>query len=326
VDQNRAILYSLGPETLDPRGGETKGTTLSLDVLIPHYRDLDGLRRSIASVAEQTWTGDIRMVVVDDGSPDRDYRALQALLENQPVPFTLARNEENRGRPYTRNRLLDSIDSEYVAWLDAGDTWYPPKLDLQFEHISRLRMAGEDMSRIWVTCHYDWQREGARCYPVRQEVKGDQLKELFLGDRLRCYLWTLVAPASTFRAVGEFDEDLPRLQDVDYFIRFVRAGGKLVTPPTRKSMCCYYKSDLGRSAREIRRCNEQIFAKYRTSIEKYGREFQSVIRYNAETLSARYAKNNSDNITRAWYIGRAFVAHPQLAFSLGRRWVGNLLS
>jgi hypothetical protein len=155
-------------------------------------------------------------------------------------------------------------------------------------------------------------------------VEGDQLKELLLGQRLRCYLWTLIAPASTFRAVGPFDEELPRLQDVDYFIRFVRAGGIITNPPYNKGLCRYHKSDLGRSAREIRRCNQKIFEKYRTSFEQYGRAFLSTVRYNAETLSARYAKNNGDTLGRIYYIARAFVAHPRLAFALSRRWLAEI--
>jgi len=297
---------------------------LSLDVLIPHYRDLEGLTRSVASVTAQTWTGDIRMVVVDDGSPKADFRTVKVLLEDQPLPFVLERNSENRGRPYTRNRLLDSIDSDYVAWLDAGDVWYPEKLNLQFEHLYRLHFAGEDISRVWVTCNYDWQREGGRCYQVDQVVEGDQLKELFLGQKLRCYLWTLLGPASTFREIGPFDEQLPRLQDVDYFVRFVRAGGVITNPPYRMALCRYHKSDLGRCAHEIRQCNKVLFEKYRTSHEQYGREHLSVVRYNAETLSARYAKFNRNTLGRAYYIARAFVADPHRSFGLTRRWVGNL--
>lgn len=294
-------------------------------MLIPHYRDVKGLAKSVASVVDQTWTGDIRLVVVDDGSPRVDFQRVEALLEEQPLPYQLERNAENRGRPYTRNRLLDNIDGDFVAWLDADDVWYSHKLEVQFSHINRLRLTGEDISRIWVTCNYDWQRDGARCYQVNQVTEGDQLREIFLGERLRCYLWTLVGAASTFRRVGQFDEKLPRLQDVDYFIRFVRCGGKITNPPYRKALCKYEKSDLGRCAHEIRECNATLFKKYRSSVERYGRDYLSTVKFKAETLSARYAKHNRATLARAYYISRAFMANPKLTAGLTGRWILDVL-
>lgn len=284
---------------------------------MPHYRDVKGFALSLASVTTQTWTGDIRIVVVDDGSPPEDIRALEELLAEQPFPYTIDLNGENRGRPYTRNRLLDGIEAHFAAWLDAGDVWYPEKLARQFEHLSRLRFAGEDIGRVWVSCHYDWQREGQKRRLIRQEAKGDLIRELLIGDRLRAYLWTLLGTAETFRAAGRFDERLPRLQDLDYFLRFVRAGGVITVPPRREALCLYHKSDVGRSAREIRRCNQIILDKYCTGAD---RNLRATIRYNVETLSARYAKNNGDNITRSYYLGKAFMADPSRALRLVRRW------
>jgi glycosyltransferase involved in cell wall biosynthesis len=296
---------------------------MSLDVLVPHFRDLEGLALSLASVAAQGWTGDLRLVIVDDGSPEAEFGAVEALAAEQPLPVTLARNPENRGRPYTRNRLLDMVEADYVAWLDSGDIWYPTKLESQFDHLSRLRFQGEDLSRVWVTCHYDWQWTGRQARYTVQKVAPEPLKELLLGADLRAYLWTLLGSAETFRAVGRFDQRLPRLQDLDYFIRFLRAGGILAVPPQQEALCCYHKSDLGRNAAEIRRCNRLVFEKYRTSFERYGPDFLAMVHYNAETLSARYAKNNDDQVSRAYYLLRAFAANPRRSLGLARRWIAQ---
>jgi glycosyltransferase involved in cell wall biosynthesis len=294
-----------------------------LDVLIPHFRDPDGLARSLDSVVAQDWTGDIRVVVVDDGSPEPEFRAARAQLDALELPVTLERNAENRGRPYTRNRLLDLVDGDFVAWLDADDVWYPDKLTRQFEHLSRLRFAGADVSRVWITCHYDWQWSGARARRIDQETEGRQLRELMLGQRLRAYLWTLLGPAASFRAVGRFDERLPRLQDLDYFLRFVAGGGALEVPPVRRALCRYHKSDLGRDAAEIRRCNRLIHDKYRPALQAYGPAFLKTIRYNAERLSARYAANNGARLMSGWYLGRSVVAHPKRAVGAARFWLAR---
>src|SRR5688572_3798090 len=100
----------------------------TLDILIPYYNDPEGLVTSLRSVVSQSWEGDKRVVVVDDGSSLDAKRAVQAIVSDfrqgdsaqSQLTIDLLHNEVNRGRPYTRNVLLDSIDSRYVAWLDAG--------------------------------------------------------------------------------------------------------------------------------------------------------------------------------------------------------------
>ena len=294
-----------------------------LDVLIPHFRDTAGLARSLASVQAQDWTGDLRVVIVDDGSPEAEFRAAAALAESLDWPVTLERNPANRGRPYTRNKLLDAIDSDYVAWLDAGDIWYPQKLSKQFEHLSRLRFQGVNTDRVWITCHYDWQWDNKPAQCRWQQTDVQQVRELMLGLRLRAYLWTLLASAPAFRAAGRFDERLSRLQDLDYFMRFACAGGTLATPPGREALCRYHKSDLGRDAGEVRRCHQLICEKYGPNLRIYGPAFRKTINYNAHILAARYARNNGERVRRGYYLGRALAAHPKRAAGAMRHWLSR---
>lgn len=290
-----------------------------LDILLPHYNDPAGLELSLKSAADQTWTGDMRLVIVDDGSEKRHFARIERIVAEQPLAAIVLRNPENRGRPYTRNRLLDNIASPYVSWLDAGDIWYRDKLSKQFEHLSRLRYQGADTNQIWITCHYDWKWDGGAARRKQQEVDKQQMRELMLGLRLRAYLWTLLGSAQAFRAAGRFDERLPRLQDLDYFMRFLSTGGILSAPPGREALCCYHKSDIGRNATEIRSCNKLIMTKYLPHIRPYGPAFLKTIRYNAERLSARYAANNGGRLLAGYYHSRAIAAHPRRAIGAMRR-------
>lgn len=292
-------------------------TMSRLDVLVPHYRDPDGLTISLDSIAAQTWTGDLRIVVVDDGSEANTVNAVRTILDRYDLPITFLRNERNCGRPYTRNRLLDAVDSDFVAWLDAGDVWYPDKLAHQFDRISELRYRGEDIDRYWITCNYDWQWIGRAVRKVVQDTDVRQFRELMLGQKLRAYLWTLLGTARAFKIAGRFDERLPRLQDLDYFAHFMLAGGVLVNTATSDPLCRYFKSDLGRNAQEIRNCNRLIYQKYQPHLQAFGPSFLKTIRYNAEMLSARYSENNGARMLTSWYSTRAFVAHP-------RRYIGGM--
>jgi hypothetical protein len=135
-------------------------------------------------------------------------------------------------------------------------------------------------------------------------------------------LWSILAPTRTFKNLGPFDEQLPRLQDLDVFIRFVAAGGvidkpRLVAP---RALCVYEKSDLGRDAAQIRACNRRIFEKFVPLYRNYGNAFVRRTRVNAELLSVRFARNNGDTSLALFYLARAVLSDPLRAFrEVGRK-------
>lgn len=272
----------------------------SLDVLIPHYQDPRGLRDSLASVALQDWRGRIRVVVADDGSDeaifDEAASICNAFDRKSPHQIALLRCEENRGRPHTRNELLDASESSHIAWLDAGDTWSPAKLRHQFDYLSQMYYGGWDMSATWITCDYDWVEGGDEPKRVKQDVSGDQLQKLLTGSQLRAYLWTLLGTRESFLRTGYFDERLPRLQDLDYFVRFVRGGGKILRARPKDAFAIYYKSDVGRNSRQIYDAYGVILQKNRPALKNYPPALSRELKHRSAKLAARFARNNNDRL------------------------------
>lgn len=284
----------------------------TVDILIPHYNDVEGLDLALKSIAAQTWRGELRIVIADDGSAPQAVSGARALAETIRHPVTFIENGQNRGRPYTRNVLLDTVDSPFVAWIDAGDEWYPDKLAIQFEALAKAE-AGTKDDFIWMTCHYHWKWQDNIAFKKKlQLTEQDQLKALLIGTDLRAYLWTILARAETFTSVGWFDERLPRLQDLDFFLRFALKGGRLVEPGYEDALCVYHKTDLGRSADQIRECNAYIFDKYRVLYNRYGMKFSRTRLYHMEMHSARFAANNADHGKASEYMWKAARARPRL--------------
>lgn len=297
--------------------------TFSLDVLIPHYRDPKGLQLSLGSVAQQTWRGRLRVVVVDDGSDDEDFRLVEAhcasFREESGFDFLLMRNAINSGRPRTRNRLLELVEASHVAWLDAGDVWYPDKLSVQFEHLARIAELGQHIDTIWITCSYDWVQNG-QSRKRTQEVVEDQLSELLAGTRLRAYLWTLLGTAKAFRIAGRFDERLLRLQDLDYFVTFLRAGGRIEVPPVTEALCRYFKSDIGRSASAVHDAYKLILAKHAPELRRRHPSLSSKAHYKSNSLAARFARSNGQHGVATAYMLQAALGSPRYVMrALGKR-------
>ncbi len=289
-----------------------------VDVLIPHYNAPHGLAVSLSSIQAQDFSGAFRIVVLDDGSgADACAEAERAVrsAEGPGREVVFLRNQANRGRPFSRNRLLDQIESPYVTWLDAGDVWYPQKTSRQYVHLEGVESRGVDVSSLWITCDYDWQWVGKTAEQVVQNVEGDQLQCLLRGDTLRAYLWTLLCPASSLLAVGHFDEKLPRLQDLDYFLRFVEQGGTLAKVPSLSPLplCRYEKSDVGRNAWEVRRCHEHVLDKHRSAYLRYGARFLREARVKADLQAQRFARNNGDAVSVGYFKVRAALRDPSAA-------------
>lgn len=272
----------------------------SLDVLIPHYEDPRGLRESLASVQVQDWPGRIRVIVADDGSEGASFAQAAEICEafdaKSPHQISLLRRENNRGRPYTRNELLDASEASHIAWLDAGDTWSPTKLRHQFNYLSQMNHGGWDMVRTWITCDYYWIEGGDEPQRITQDVSGDQLQKLLTGSRLRAYLWTLLGSRESFMRTGYFDERLPRLQDLDYFVRFVRGGGKILRAWPEDAFATYYKSDVGRSAQQVYDAYGVILQKNQAALNNYPPALTRALKHRAAKLAARFARNNNDKL------------------------------
>lgn len=278
----------------------------TIDILIPAYQDADALAHSLASISSQDHAGPVRVVIYDDGSDHENWVRIEQVARASGVNVTLHRGDMNRGRPHARNALLALVEGDYVCWLDAGDEWPPAKLSTQCAALERLE-AERPGQAIWLTSGYvmDW---GGRAKTNIQDTQSEQIANLLEGRSLRAYLWTLMCPAWTLTPLGEFDAELPRLQDLDYFVRFVLAGGEIISVGT-EPLAIYHKSDIGRDARMIHACNRRIFRKHRYLYDRYGRQFVANAKLRMELLASRFARNNSQPVLAAYYLARgAFLA------------------
>lgn len=291
-----------------------------LDILIPHHANPAGLAMTLNSVAEQSWGRDpgcrLRVIIVDDGSSETDFAEVRTLcdrfLRQSGQALLLERLAENRGRPFVRNLLLDLARAPYLAWLDTGDIWYRDKLAVQFAHLADCVAAGQDPDALWVSCAYHWEQDGRRVARI-QAIAGDQFAALLEGEHLRAYLWTMLATRQAFALAGRFDPDLPRLQDLDYGLAFLGAGGRITAPPDPAPLCCYFSSKLGRDARQVAAGHARILSRHGARIAAYPRAFRARLRARGPVLAARFALANRAYPLALRYLLAAIRASPDHA-------------
>ena len=90
-----------------------------VDIIIPVYNALDTLELAVTSALMQ---GDVRILLVDDGSTDGTARLCDELAHNPRIAVI---HQRNHGVSAARNAGLQAAASEWLTFLDADDVLLP---------------------------------------------------------------------------------------------------------------------------------------------------------------------------------------------------------
>jgi glycosyltransferase involved in cell wall biosynthesis len=200
------------------------GGTPAVSIVLPTYNRLPLLRKTIASVVEQTF-GDWELIVADDGSTDdtRDY--LEAIDDPRVRPLWM----EHRGDlTSARSAGLKHARSKWVAFIDSDDLWLPGKLELQLR-----RLAAQPECR-WSYTGYSLIDAAGTPLPERSDllprpVSGHILEPL-LRFKLSTPLPTMLVQRSLIEEIGGFDETIPIHSDYDFALRLAARSEVLALP------------------------------------------------------------------------------------------------
>lgn len=185
-------------------------TTVS--VVIPYYNRPDWLREALQSVINQTFT-DWEAIVVDDGSTEPP--GPQALLD----PRIRYERQEHSGPSSARNRGLALASGDYIAFLDADDTFLPGKLALQLEALSAHPDA--------VLSHTSYERIAEDGHPLGEVQSGSFAGRVYPAIVLQCPIATptVMVRADLLREHGlMFPEAMRFGEDTTLWIQIARFG------------------------------------------------------------------------------------------------------
>jgi glycosyltransferase involved in cell wall biosynthesis len=102
-----------------------------VSVVVPCYRCADTIAAAVASIAAQTLPP-AEVLLVEDCSGDRTLEALhEVAAEHADGWIKVIALPKNGGPSRARNAGWQQASQEYIAFLDADDTWFPAKLEVQ---------------------------------------------------------------------------------------------------------------------------------------------------------------------------------------------------
>lgn len=182
-----------------------------VSIVMPCYNAAPHLATSVGSVAAQT-EGDWELIVVDDGSRDDSWPVLQGLAANDPRIRVF--RQDNAGAAAARNRALSEARGEFIAFLDADDTWHP-------EFLAAMLAALQDQGGQ-ALAYCGWQNLGLggdRDRPfVPPDYEGEDKAESLLGG-CRWPIHGVLVPAVAIQEAGGFDQNLSSCMDYDLWLR-----------------------------------------------------------------------------------------------------------
>jgi len=190
-----------------------------VSVIVPTRNRRQQLVRALASVDAQRYRN-FEVIVVDDGSLDGTADWLRA----QRPQDCLIETGRPGGAAAARNRGVMRAAGEILAFLDDDDAWHASYLAAQVSSFD-----ADPGLDVRATSHVEVDPGGRVSYPdVRPVFEYPNALVHMLAE---CPVHTLSAVAcrrAVFTRIGPFDETLEIVHDLDWYVRLLAAGGRLV--------------------------------------------------------------------------------------------------
>lgn len=104
-----------------------------VSVMMPAYNVERYIGEAIESILNQTFQ-DYELLIIDDGSTDSTYQVMEQYAQKSNK-IRIFKNEKNEGLVFTRNRLLELSEGEYLAALDSDDISLLDRLEKQVKFL-----------------------------------------------------------------------------------------------------------------------------------------------------------------------------------------------
>lgn len=194
-------------------------------VIIPTYNRAHLLPGTLESVWRQTFT-DYEVIVVDDGSTDGTLEYLSLFDGRVRVV-----SQENEGPGPARNLGARHARSEYLAFLDSDDLWFPWTLTCFAELIWR-----HDRPAILGAKLVEFSAEPELATAEKTELEADVFDDYFASHRLHYFVGAgmSVLRRKEFLKAGGYTNRQINAEDHDLILRIGTARGfvQITSPVT----------------------------------------------------------------------------------------------
>jgi len=284
-------------------------------VVIPAHNSAAFISQALESVRAQTFQ-DFEVIVVDDGSTDNTWQAIQGCAGWFPGRFCSIRVEpsQNKGPAGARNLGIRQAKGEFVAFLDSDDLWVPEHLAHAYDAFHSHKEAGAFVGQgdLGGNRLYHSIRNFTWPGPEPQEASSQLLRGCYFP------LPSLCVRRDLLLALGGFREDLVCNEDWLLYL-FLWKKTLFVHSPTVECQIRRREESASSSGRQMSKAMYRDWIKAYLAAEHSDLWSESDLRLMRENCIAGRAKELADYLC-GWQLARArWMAGPMLKTGLAGR-------
>lgn len=209
-----------------PRSSTNGRAVGSVSVVIPCYNYGHFLEAAVRSVLDDQPGVEVRVLIIDDASPDGSADVARRIALREPRVEVLA-HETNKGNIATFNEgLLEWADGDYCLLMSADDRATPGALGRARDLLDAHPEVGFVYGRSL------WFADGTKPPQARTRLRGWSVwsGQHWLEHRFRQAENPITSPeiivrTSLQKRVGGYDPQLPRAADMEIYMRFAAHAG-----------------------------------------------------------------------------------------------------
>jgi cellulose synthase/poly-beta-1,6-N-acetylglucosamine synthase-like glycosyltransferase len=218
-------------------------------VVVPAFNVEAYIGECLDSLAAQT-SRDYEAIVIDDGSRDGTAALIERWRAKNTILDLRVIRQENKGIGAARNTGIAQAAGDFVAFLDADDTWLPRKL----ERVAACLSSWPDADLV---CHDEW--------IVKHSTRVGKLRhgpftayEDLLFKRNCVSTSATVVRRRHLNELGGFSEDLQLngVEDYDLWLRLANAGCRFAY--LHETLGCYRIHQGATTSRTEEHCEHSL--------------------------------------------------------------------
>jgi glycosyltransferase involved in cell wall biosynthesis len=203
-----------------------------ISVVMPCYNAAPYVEEAITCLLQQTYP-QVELIIVDDGSTDGSNAIIERLAASSPDRITVL-HQANSGPYAARNFGLAHAHGNFVAFLDADDTWHPDALNQLHAAIT------ESIADV---AYCGWQNVGEGVANTQPHIPPNYAESDAVALFLQSCPWPIngvLVRRPLIDTLRGFSERLPTAMDYDLWLRMLATHPVVVRVPEVLSFYRHY--------------------------------------------------------------------------------------